>query len=217
MLRSEACVDNTLMIFDTETTGIPSFRIPSDDPTQPHLVELAMGEFTVPDLTPIWTYSRLVKPDGWTIPDEVAAIHGITTAIALADGEPLREVVSQWWKLASKCRYHLAFNANFDKRIMRIACLRCGASRDHIENMESKRILLDPIGICTSICQIPPTERMNAAGFRKPKTPKLSEAYQIIVGKPMADAHQALGDITATREIVLELIKRQKFAFPEFK
>jgi len=39
---------------------------------------------------------------------------------------------------------------------------------------------------------------------------KLGTVYEYFFGKPMIDAHDAFGDITATREILNEIFKRQK-------
>lgn len=68
-----------ILFFDTETTGIPDFKSPSDAPHQPHLVEVAALVIDEDTRQVINGFHSMVRPDGWTIPDEVAAIHGITT------------------------------------------------------------------------------------------------------------------------------------------
>ena len=35
-------MDQLIAAFDTETTGLPLFRDPSDDPRQPHLVDICI-------------------------------------------------------------------------------------------------------------------------------------------------------------------------------
>lgn len=74
-----------VLIYDTETTGLPLFKEPSEDPRQPHLVELCGLLYDEASREIVDSYHTLIRPDGWTIPDEVAEIHGITTERALAD------------------------------------------------------------------------------------------------------------------------------------
>ena len=55
--------------------------------------------------------NAIVKPEGYTIPEEVSKLHGITTAMALKDGLPLQEVLEDlrsrwkrrmcWWGIIS--------------------------------------------------------------------------------------------------------------------
>jgi DNA polymerase III epsilon subunit-like protein len=81
-----------LNVFDTETTGFPLFKEPSDDPRQPHLVDIAallhdeLGNL-------VDSFEAIIRPDGWTIPDEAAAIHGITNEMAMDMGIPEAEAL----------------------------------------------------------------------------------------------------------------------------
>ena len=81
--------------FDTETTGLPQFKLPSDDPSQPHLVDVAALLYDE-DATLIDSFEAIIRPDGWVIPDEVAAIHGITTEMAMDLGIPPRRWTGSW-------------------------------------------------------------------------------------------------------------------------
>ena len=76
-----------ILVFDVETTGLPLWNEPSEDPRQPHLVQLAALLVDDDTRQVISTLDVIVRPDGWLIPEDVAAVHGITTerAAALAD------------------------------------------------------------------------------------------------------------------------------------
>ena len=46
---------------------------------------------------------------------------------------------------------------------------------------------------------------MLAKGFREPKTPKLVEAYTHFFGKSFANAHSAMADVRACKEVFFRL------------
>ncbi len=121
-----------ILIFDTETTGLPNWKVPSEDPTQPHLVQLACGLFT-DEGREVGTFMRIVLPTKFTIPAEATAIHGINDTLARDCGTSLDSVVVAYTKMASVAELRVAHNTPFDDRVMRIALLRCGFSRAEIE------------------------------------------------------------------------------------
>src|SRR5262249_27328942 len=102
-----------LLIFDTETTSLPIWGKPSEDPEQPHIVELAAILVDTVTGREIEVYDRIVKPDGWTIPDEAAKIHGIDTERALAEGEPEGEVLGEFLRMASTASLIAGFGVDF--------------------------------------------------------------------------------------------------------
>ena len=53
-----------IFVYDTETTGIPLFDQPSDDPRQPHIVEVAAGLFDMETGARFGEYHAIVRPDG---------------------------------------------------------------------------------------------------------------------------------------------------------
>ena len=75
-----------ILFYDTETTGLPDFKAPSEAPHQPHIVQLAALLVDPDSRQTIASMDVIVRPAGWTIPGEVAAVHGITTERAEAVG-----------------------------------------------------------------------------------------------------------------------------------
>ena len=72
-----------ILFYDTETTGLPDRKAPSDSPGQPHLVQIAAVLVDPETLEVLGRMNRIVAPDDWTISKEVSAIHGITHERAL--------------------------------------------------------------------------------------------------------------------------------------
>lgn len=91
-----------LMAFDVETTGLPDFKARSNDPKQPHIVQLAMVLHDDGG-NEVQSVNMIVKPDGWTISAEMTAIHGISHERALAEGVAEKNAVAKfilWQALA---------------------------------------------------------------------------------------------------------------------
>lgn len=198
-----------ILAFDTETTGIPEWKLPSDDPQQPHLVSLA---FVVRDTETNQTLNEqhwIVRPDGWTIPDDVAAIHGITTEYAEEQGVPVDEAMDQLLVNLERADARVAYGAAFDNRILRIALLRMGWSKEEIEGFFALHPVQCAMTAATPLCRMAPTDKMMATGRRTGfKSPKLAEAYEILCGKTLEDAHSALADTHAALDVWLEIQAR---------
>ena len=82
------------MPYDTETTGIPEWKMPSEDPRQPHLQQVAAALVDAAGQVKR-TMNRIVKPDGWVVTAEMTKIHGITHERAMDEGVPEPEVLEE--------------------------------------------------------------------------------------------------------------------------
>lgn len=188
-----------ILFYDTETTGLPLFKEPSEDPRQPHIVQLGAilaDEQTREELAQL---DLIIKPDGWEISDEAAAVHGISMERALAEGVAEKDAVDQFIAMWDRCRDangdRIGHNEPFDARILRIALMRfAGGSMADAWKAGAARCTAVA---STPILNLPPTAKMVKAGFRKPKTPNLGEAFEFFTGKPLEGAHSAIVDVRA--------------------
>ncbi|SED97653.1 3'-5' exonuclease [Pseudomonas anguilliseptica] len=173
--------------FDTETTGLPNWKIPSDDPSQPHLVELAAllyndaGEL-------VEQFEAIIKPDGWIIPDDVIAVHGITNELAMDVGISEAEALEGFLAIHAKASLRIAHNVNFDDRIIRI-----GLKRYFSEEI-ADQFKAGP-KYCT--CQ----QSRSIVALPANKLPKLGEAYKHFTGEELIEAHRAAADAAACARV----------------
>lgn len=189
---------NLKLFYDTETTGLPDFKAPSESAHQPHIVQLAALLVDMDTRETIQSMDVICRPDGWTIPDEVAAVHGITTEHAAEVGIPEHLAVSMFMELWVG-RARVAHNEQFDARIVRIALMRFH-SEDAADIWKSGPTECTA-RLATPICALPPTEKMKAVGRFHHKTPNLGEAYRHFTGKELENAHSAIADVMACRDV----------------
>lgn len=188
---------NRALFFDTETTGLPSNSLADYDDDQPHLVQLAACLVDLDTRRILSSIDLMVKPVGWVIPEAVTAIHGISTAQALASGVP-ESMATELLLTLGQGVLRVAHNLAFDDHILRIAVAR-HFSDEYNEWYEYP----DAQGYCTMtaatpIMALPASARMVAAGHgHKYKAPRLAEAYQHFTGQPMTNAHNAMADVLA--------------------
>ena len=193
------------LIFDTETTGLPKkWNAPlSDLENWPRCVQLAWqlhnekGEC-------ISQQSYIINPDGYTIPFDAERIHGISTELAIKEGENLSNVLSEFQKLLSKTQYLCGHNVTFDLKILGAEFLRL--------NQVNPLDRIDIIDTCSEntalICKLP-----GGKGGRF-KLPTLTELYLNIFKENFQEAHNASADVEATARCLLELIRTDKI-FPK--
>lgn len=188
-----------IMFYDTETTGFPLWSERSSDPRQPHIVQAAAILVDEDTRKIISSFDLTAKPAGWEIPDDVAKIHGITMERALAIGVPEMHIVSSLYAFMQIAARRIGHNQPFDARIVRIALKRF-TDDDAVDQWKAMSAECTQ-KLATPIVNLPPSEKMLAAGRRNPKTVKLSEAYKFFMGKPLEGAHSAMADTVACMDV----------------
>ncbi len=115
----------TILFYDTETNGLPLWSIPSSDPSQPYIVQLA-AELCIEETGAVLgAIDLLIRPEGWVIPLEITAINGITTDQAEQFGVPVKAALDSFLELWCNANLRCGHNESFDMRMMRIAIMRC--------------------------------------------------------------------------------------------
>lgn len=192
------------LFFDTETTGLPDFYAPDRLGIQPHVVQLA-ALLTDANGVERASLKALIKPDGWTIPAGASRVHGISTEDCAAFGIPIKHAAAVFNRMLDNATVLVAHNIKFDLFLLDVECRRLG-----------KTDFADDKGqFCTMeesapIVNLPPTERMVAAGFDKPKPPKLEECIRHFFGEDLAGAHDAMADVRACARVFFELRRRDE-------
>ena len=179
-----------ILIFDTETNGMPLWQEPSGDPGQPHIVQLAAIVVDVETAKIKQSIDLIIKPDGWEITEELTDFHGITNEYAMEVGLPERDVIGLFLDLLGD-RTRIAYNANFDNRIIRIAIKR------FFDEAIAERFKGQDY-YCAMI---------NARKIIGGKNSKLIEAYKHFTGKDLEDAHSAMADTLACMEVYFAIQK----------
>ena len=190
-----------ILFIDTETTGFVDERMPLDHESQPWLVSLS-AELCHDTGRVQQNFSVLVYNPGVPIPAKATEVHGITTDEAMKYGVKAATALGLFRHLAGRADLVVAHNTRFDLAVIGIAAARI------------KALLPVILGFCTMeasapIVNLPPTEKMKAAGLSKPKAPKLEEAYRFFFDADLAGAHTSMADVAACRRIYFELERRK--------
>lgn len=112
------------LFYDNETTGLPLFNEPSEDPRQPHIVQLAAILVDLDTRSVLASIDLTCMPESWEIPEDVAKIHGITTELARERGVDECLVIELLLELWTQAELRIGHNEQFDARIVRIGMLR---------------------------------------------------------------------------------------------
>lgn len=137
----------------------------------------------------------LIRPDGWTIPENLAELHGTTTEKAEECGIPALTAFAAFSQIARRADQIVAHNINFDRQML---ALEMG--RLERPDVVASKPQFCTMNATTGICKI-----RKAHGFGY-KWPKLIEAYRHFFGEDFDGAHDALVDVRACHRVHAHLL-----------
>lgn len=179
------------IVIDTETTGLFDFKQPADADGQPRL---AAAAFILADESgeEISAVKHFIKPDGWEMPDEAFRINGISTEFLDQNGVPVVTVLEEYEGYIRNGLIVIAFNAQFDSKVMRAEMRRAG--RD------------DLFETTPNICMM-----RSLSPYGKEGMPIMRGFIKLVeacgwFGFALDEAHDALHDARAARQILARLI-----------
>jgi DNA polymerase-3 subunit epsilon len=184
-----------VLIFDTETTGLPKdWKVPAErQPNNwPHIVSIAWMILDSETNKVEWQKSYIIKPIGWTIPEDSTAIHGVRHSFAESYGAPLESIIKEFFDIP--CDMYVAHNMNFDENvIMNAVCWDL-----HGDLYRFQKPTMCSMKLATPMCKL----RFNSGGGLKP--PKLSELYEhVFRRKPIASRlHGSFYDTKILTEVI---------------
>ena len=168
---------NEIVVFDTETSGMPDWKMPSEADNQPHIVQLAAVVVDTQKRNIKQSINVIVKPSGWLIDPETTKIHGITTEYAMDVGISEGLAIEMFIELV-KGKTRVAHNTTFDNRIIRI-----GLKRYFPDKADAFKEL-------PYYCTLQNSRKI--MGGKSGHT--LAEALKHFTGKDLVNAHNAMAD-----------------------
>ena len=169
----------TTIVFDTETTGLLLPKT-AELSKQPRIIELAIA--VVEDGKVVSEHEWLIQPE-CPLPAIITKITGLKDEDLI--GKPLfRQILGEIEEIFGKANAIIAHNAAFDVGMLTSELARC--ARTGFPWPEH------------TICTV--QEHMHLKGRRL----KMTELYELKLGKKLEQKHRAIDDVRALVEIVLK-------------
>ena len=167
-----------VLIFDTETTGLPKKRQSAwlEPHVWPHIVSISWMLYDSDRNKTVLQKTYNIKPINWIIPQESTAIHGILHSYAERYGAPLGEVMEEFLNIEYDAL--VAHNLEFDENVI-INAMRWDLGHVFEGFTKPKYCTMR---ISRPMCNLP-----YPSGYRGIKPPRLGELYEYVFHKkPMS-------------------------------
>ena len=194
-----------ILVFDTETTGLPEKRNTSILETikWPHIVQMSWILYDVDEKNILSCQDHIINCPV-DIPEESTKIHGITKARSLEKGVSIQFVLDLFDSDIQKSDIIVAHNISFDKRMCMVEAIRLRRkqyfTRGGIKHQE----------YCTmketkEFCNI---ERASFKGTIYVKYPTLIELHNKLFGFVPKGAHDSMADVLICMKCYLYFTKQ---------
>ena len=196
-----------IIIFDTETTGLPKCRqsLVTDTEEWPHIVQFS---YIIYDLST----NKLEKVEDFIIklaeeieiPEESSKIHGITKEISNEKGILIKDVINQFIKDITGCQLLVAHNLEFDMNMLIVELIRMNRSAELLEDdlaIDLNNSAYEKITNIKKYCTMKETEKkcnikaVSKTGKEYTKYPTLGELHYYLFRSYPKNLHNSLNDI----------------------
>jgi len=207
-----------LLIFDTETTGLPGTKIINPDTLYlwPHIVQFSYIIYDTETNSIVEMFDYVVKVgENIVIPEESIKIHGITNERSMRSGVPIEDVLNEFFYYLQTVDKLIGHNVSFDINMVRIELLRLIYSKG--KPLSSKDIKICKYNLyyvtnfknisCTlqdsiEVCNIQAIDRYGKSYL---KFPKLVELHKYLFHTEPNNLHNSLNDIIVTLRCFIKM------------
>lgn len=199
------------LVFDSETTGLSKTQIisPSTMHLWPHVVQFSYIVFDTESNKIVKIKDSIIKvPDGFTITEENAKIHGITTEISLAKGVDLLPVLEEFFADFDSSDHIVGHNVSFDINMIKAELQRLIMNsfdkklQEYLTKINTSTKFYCTMQETIELCAI---ELKDKYGRPYKKFPKLVELYQKMFGVTPKNLHNSLNDVIVCLRCFIKL------------
>jgi len=200
-----------VLVFDTETTGLPETKIINPDTLNlwPHIVQLSYVIYDIDKNILVDVNDSIVKvKDGITISEESSKIHRITNEISSMSGVEIELIFAELFYHLKRVDLIVGHNITFDINIVMVELLRLIYSENkkmteselisykhYLHFISNAKNVSCTMKMAKDICQIKAISKM---GNEYLKFPKLIELHEKLFTETPNNLHNALNDIFVT-------------------
>lgn len=197
-----------VLVFDTETTGLPKTKIMSPDTLNlwPHIVQFSYVIYDINLNDIVGSSNNIVKiSEELTIPEDSVKIHGITKDISNMKGSHLNIILKDFFYHLRNVDLLVGHNVSFDINMVKVELMRMiylNESQDETKLYKTDLHLLTNFkNICCTLkdsIQLCKIETLDKYGKPYFKYPKLVELHQKLFESTPNNLHNSFNDVLVT-------------------
>lgn len=205
-----------VLVFDTETTGLPQTKILNPDTLHqwPTIVQFSyiIYDLSLNDIVESKDYVIKV-PENILISEESSKIHGITNEISSKKGILVDEVLNEFFYYLKDVDWIIGHNVSFDINMIKVELLRIIYNKKLItQQLKMYKYDLHFITNYKNICctlqdsiQFCNIQAIDKFGRPYLKYPKLVELHQKLFDSSPSNLHNSFNDILVTLRCFMKL------------
>ena len=184
-----------VLVFDTETTGLPIGYNPSITETEkwPHILQISFILYDDDTNAILEIKDNIISIDNSIeISEKSIEIHGLTRTKCNKKGIMIKDALIEFNNALQKADLVVGHNISFDKRVVMVECIRQNMPQ-YFTRFGYRKPEYCTMKMNTELCAI---EKINVkTGEKYFKYPNLSELHEKLFGNNPKGTHDSMADI----------------------